>query len=118
VINEAEAATVRTIFAKFVELKSVQGTLRWLRSTELRTKVRQREGRTVGGAQFHYGALRCVLGNPLYVGKVPHKGKIHEGQHQPIVEREVFDQARWYSRPLAARRCASPAWFRPACSRD
>lgn len=94
VINAAEAETVSAIFDKFVELKSVPATLRWVRSNDLRTKVRQREGSTVGGAQFNYGALRCVLGNRLYVGEVEHKGKVHQGQQEPIIGREMFDEAQ------------------------
>jgi len=94
VINEAEADTVRAIFAKFVELESVPSTLRWVRSNNLRTKVRHRGGRTVGGAQFHYGALRCILSNYLYIGEIAHKGKVHKGQQEPIVDRLKFDQAQ------------------------
>ena len=94
VINPAEAETVRAIFAKFVEAKSVPMTLRWTQQQGLRTKLRQRQGRAVGGAPFHYGALRCLLSNRTYVGKIAHKEKIHQGQHQPIVERELFDRAQ------------------------
>ena len=80
--------------AKFVEARSVPATLRWAQAQDLRTKVRQRCGKTVGGASFHYGALRCVLSNRTYVGEVDHKGKIHQGQQEPIVQRELFDQAQ------------------------
>ena len=55
---------------------------------------RQRQGREVGGASFHYGALRCLLSNRTDVGEIDHKGKIHQGQQQPIVEREMFDRAQ------------------------
>ena len=94
VINPAEADTVRAIFAKFVDLKSVAATLRWAQQNGLRTKTRQRLSRTIAGASFHYGALRCVLSNRTYVGEVEHKGKIHPGQQEAIVERELFDQAQ------------------------
>lgn len=94
VVNQVEAETVLSIFAKFVELKSVPATLRWVRSNDLRTKLRHREGRAVGGNQFHYGALRCVLSNRVYVGEVQHKGKVHQGQQEPIIKREIFDEAQ------------------------
>ena len=94
VVNTAEAATVQAIFARFVEAKSVPATLRWVRVEGLTTKVRQRQGREVGGAMFHYGALRCLLSNRTYVGEIEHKGKIHQGQHDPIVERAGFDEAQ------------------------
>ncbi|WP_395001342.1 recombinase family protein [Sphingomonas sp.] len=94
VINLAEADTVRVIFGAFVELKSVQGTLRWAQREGLRTKSRVRLDRQTGNKTFEYGSIRCLLGNRLYVGEIEHKGKIHQGQHDPIVDRSVFDEAQ------------------------
>jgi hypothetical protein len=94
VVNEGEAATVRAIFNAFVRLGSVQETLRWAKRQQLRTKVRQRAGQQVGGTPFHYGALRCVLGNRTYVGEVEHKGTTYPGKHEAIVDRELFDRAQ------------------------
>ena len=94
VVNPVEADTVRALFDAFVELGSVQATLRWSKQQGLRTKRRRRLGREVGGMPFHYGALRCVLGNGIYAGDVTHKGKAYAGQHQAIIARELFDQAK------------------------
>jgi DNA invertase Pin-like site-specific DNA recombinase len=94
VVNEQEAATVRSIFVRFVELKSVTGTLEWARKKDLRTKLRQRNGVSVGGAPFQYGSLRCVLSNRTYVGEIEHKGKVYPGQQQAIVTSETFHEAQ------------------------
>lgn len=94
VVNEQEAATVRSIFAKFIELKSVTGTLDWVRQQDLRTKLRQRRGAAAGGAPFQYGSLRCVLSNRTYVGEVEHKDKIFPGQQHAIVSRATFEEAQ------------------------
>lgn len=94
VVNEQEAATVRRIFARFVQLKSVAATLHWARQQDLRTKLRQRQGATVGGALFQYGSLRCLLSNRSYVGEVEHKGKVFPGQQQPSVSRDTFEEAQ------------------------
>lgn len=94
IVNEAEASAVRAIFEAFVELGSVQETLRWSHGQGLTTKNRQRSGRQIGGTPFHYGALRCVLSNHTYVGEVEHKRKTYPGQHAAIVERELFDRAQ------------------------
>ena len=93
-INEEEAETVRAVFGAFLKLRSVSATLGWAQQHGLRTKVRQRLGRTVGGALFHYGALRCLLSNRLYAGEIEHKGKIHAGQHEAIIERALFDEVQ------------------------
>ena len=94
IVNETEAATVRAIFTSFVELKSVQGTLRWAQREGLVTKRRQRGGQAVGGNAFSYGSLRCLLSNHLYVGEVEHKGKVFAGQHDDIVDRRLFEEAQ------------------------
>jgi DNA invertase Pin-like site-specific DNA recombinase len=94
VVNQAEAATVRAIFEAFVELGSVQATVHWSREQGLMTKLRQRNGQSIGGTPFHYGALRCLLGNRTYVGEVEHKGKAYPGQHYAILDRALFDRAQ------------------------
>ena len=108
VINPSEAETVRVIFAKFVDARSVPKTLRWAHEQGLMTKLRQRQGRAVGGALFHYGALRCLLSNRTYVGEIAHKGKIHQGQHEPIVERELFDRAQTIIASLSTEAMRQP----------
>ena len=94
VLDEVEAATVRALFASFVERGSVQQTLRWSQEQGLMTKVRSWAGKRIGGTPFHYGALRCVLSNRTYVGEVEYKGKVYPGQHAAIVDRELFDCAQ------------------------
>ena len=94
VVNEPEAEIVRALFAKFAEIGSVQVTLRWSQQQGMRTKQRKRLGKAIGGVPFHYGALRCVLGNCTYAGDIAHKEKIHPGLHQAIISRELFDQTQ------------------------
>ena len=45
VVNPVEADTVRALFNAFVELRSVQATLRWSKQQGLCTKRRRRLGR-------------------------------------------------------------------------
>jgi len=35
-----------------------------------------------------------LLKNPIYTGKVRHKDKIYEGEHQAIIDQAVFDGAQ------------------------
>jgi len=94
VINQAEADALRAIFTAFERIRSVQGTLRWAKREGLKTKRRERLGNVVGGKQFEYGSLRCLLSNRLYVGEIEHKGKVYQGQHEPIIDRQLFDEAQ------------------------
>ena len=108
VINQVEAITLRAIFTAFVRIRSVQGTLRWARREGLKTKQRQRLGTTHGGKEFEYGSLRCLLSNRLYVGEIDHKGTIHQGQHEAVIDRIVFDEAQAALATLSADAVRGP----------
>jgi site-specific DNA recombinase len=56
------------------------------------------------GNSFSRGALYVVLRNPLYIGEVRHHGVRHPGQHQPIVERELWDNVQKQLHDHAVRR--------------
>ncbi|KQZ18200.1 hypothetical protein ASD50_22080 [Mesorhizobium sp. Root552] len=40
------------------------------------------------------GQIRWMLSNPLYIGKLRHKGKIHEGEHRPILDADLFERVQ------------------------
>ena len=108
IINQVEAETLRAIFSAFVRIKSVQGTLRWARREGLKTKQRQRLDTTLGGKEFEYGSLRCLLSNRLYVGEIDHKGTIHQGQHEAIIDRAMFDETQTILTTISADAVRGP----------
>ncbi|HTF42574.1 MAG TPA: recombinase family protein [Terriglobales bacterium] len=92
VIVEDEAETVRTIFKRYLELGSMQALATDLDSQGMRTKERAwSNDRTVGGGRFGTGPLAYLLKNRAYVGEVVHQNQIFQGDHAPIVDRELFD---------------------------
>lgn len=90
VVNEAEAATVRHIFTRYAVLGSGRELIEELRAGGYRSKVRQQGGRIVGGIPFERGVLFHILANPIYIGKVAHKGVEHDGEHQAIIDAELW----------------------------
>lgn len=91
VINDTEAETVRLIFERYAEIKSVPLLVDELAAKDIRTRTRiWKNGRTAGGIHFKTGTLTHLLQNPIYVGKVRHKDQIYEGEHQPIISNELF----------------------------
>jgi site-specific DNA recombinase len=104
VIDPSEAETVRHIFQRYCELGSVRLLKEELDRSGVRSKHRiARNGSRSGGHSFSRGALYTLLGNPIYVGEVRHKGIHHPGQHQPIVERSVWDKTEKLLHAHAAR---------------
>jgi hypothetical protein len=61
----------------------------------LTTKLRPgKGGRMRGGKPLSRGYIYHLLGNPLYVGRIAHKGESFEGQHPAIVDPEIWDAAQ------------------------
>jgi len=91
-INPSEADQVRSIFRRYLELKSVPALKAELDRTGVRSKVwTTRRGETVGGVCMSCGALFHLLTNPIYIGKIVHKSEVHAGLHPPIVDEALFD---------------------------
>lgn len=95
IVNESEAETVRRIFELYLELGNVRLVEEELRRLGLRTKsyVAQ-SGRQMGDRTFTRGHLYKLLGNPLYIGEISHKGERHVGQHQAIVDRDIWNRVQ------------------------
>jgi DNA invertase Pin-like site-specific DNA recombinase len=93
VINQAEAAIVRQIFERYLELSSVRLLKAELDREGVRSKRRvSAGGRESGGQTFSWGALYNLLSNPIYLGEIRHKGTSYSGQHSPIIERDLWER--------------------------
>jgi hypothetical protein len=101
VINAEEVSTVRKIFALYTEVGSLRSLQLRTQECSLTTKRHtSRSGRVRGGLPFSCGHLRAILTNPLYIGMIRQGKDLHQGLHDPIVDRQTFDlvQSRIASR--------------------
>jgi DNA invertase Pin-like site-specific DNA recombinase len=95
IVNHTEAATVRTIFKRYLELKSLRRLKIDLDGRGIVSKRRKtRNGRGSGGHCITRGALAHLLKNRTYLGEIGHKGQWFAGEHQPIVDQTTFDQVQ------------------------
>lgn len=86
VTNDEEAELVRHIMQRYLELGSVVELADDLNAKGYRTKVQHRaSGPHRGGCPFRRGTLYHLLANPIYRGKIVHKGEVYQGEHEPIV---------------------------------
>jgi site-specific DNA recombinase len=98
--NAIEAKQVRLLYETYLQTKSLSKAAILLNKQGLRMKKwTTRKGNVHGGRRFNKGNLDYVLRNPVYIGKISHKGDIHEGEHKGIVEPAIFERV---SRMLAA----------------
>ena len=91
-IVESEAKTVRTLFRLYLKCGSVRRVKEEADRLGLVSKVRQGEGRPdSGGLPFSRGHLYKLLNNPIYAGRIHHKGDTFVGQHSGIVDLETWE---------------------------
>lgn len=94
-IREGEAEEVQYIFKQYLKLKSVPKLVDDLARRNFRTRRRVlSSGKILGGNHIRTGALTLMLHNPIYIGKIRHKGKIYDGEHEAIIEPELFERAQ------------------------
>ena len=98
VVNEAEAAVVRSIFERFVRIGSATTLARSLAAEGIRTK-RQRP--------IDRGYLYILLNNRTYIGEAVHKGVSYPGEHQPIIARELWDKVHSILQESPRKRAAN-----------
>lgn len=95
VIVPEEAETVREIFRRYLELGAVRLLAADLDQRGITSKRRELAGgRTSGGGRFGVGALSHFLKNRFYIGEIAYRGEVYVGEHEPILEREVFAQVQ------------------------
>jgi site-specific DNA recombinase len=82
-VNDAEAASVRRIFQRFVELGSATVLARELRRDRFSNKQ---------GTLIDKGYLYRLLNNRVYRGEAVHKGKAYPGEHDAIIDQDLWDR--------------------------
>jgi DNA invertase Pin-like site-specific DNA recombinase len=104
VINETEAKAVRTIFERYIALKSVPRLIAELDRKSIVTKQHQIKGKVIGGIPFNYGTILYVLKNRIYLGETGHDGKWFAGEHDPALDRQTFDRVQEIMKGNAVKR--------------
>jgi len=90
-IEGAEAETIRHIFRRYSEVRSIGVLADELAGAGVRSKVRNfKNGRSSGGVIFTPGSISQLLKNPLFAGKVKHRDELFEGEHEAIIDVELW----------------------------
>jgi site-specific DNA recombinase len=82
VVNEPEAALVRSIFKRFARYGS---------GTKLIRELAEENARNKYGKLIDKGYLYRVLNNRVYLGEAVHKGTAYPGEHEAIIDRKLWD---------------------------
>jgi site-specific DNA recombinase len=93
VINEPEAKTVRHIFRRYAELKSVRLLKAELDALGIVSKRRNAsDGTRYGEKPLARGALYLMLQNRIYRGQIVHKDKSYPGEHEAIIDEALWNE--------------------------
>ena len=94
-INEAEGPTIRTLYDLYRKLGSVREVKDRAEAPGFRSRRRARScGRVSGGIPFDRGHLHHILSNPVYAGRIRHKGQVYDGQHPAIIDPKTWDKVQ------------------------
>ena len=94
-VNAEEAKMVRLLFALYLKLGNVRALHAECHRLGLKTKERTLlDGRRIGGKALSHGHLYLILSNQLYIGRIPHKGRSYEGEHDAIIDAETWDKVQ------------------------
>ena len=95
IVNKTEAATVRHIFGRYIELKSVRELKEDLDAAGIVSKVRTaHDGSRYGGEPLARGAIYLMLQNRIYRGEIVHKGKSYPGEHEAIIDETLWNNVQ------------------------
>jgi site-specific DNA recombinase len=94
-VNTEEAEHVMKIFRLYLELGCVAKLKARLDRDGVQSKARiSRSGKKSGGRIYSRGALYCLLQNPIYIGKIPHRDSTYAGEHAAIIPQELWDKVQ------------------------
>jgi DNA invertase Pin-like site-specific DNA recombinase len=104
VINEGERQTIETLFTLYAEL----GSLRAVEQEAARRGLRSKRhvfssGRAQGGGPLSRGQIHHILRNPVYLGRIRHKGEVFDGQHAGLIEEALWERVQARLQGASAR---------------
>jgi len=107
-VNDAEARIVRHLFNRYLELRSVRVLVEETAASGLKGRATtQGKSPEMEAKPFGRGTLYHLLSNPIYIGKIRHRDQLYEGEHQPIIDDDLFTEVQALLAVQAPRRSAS-----------
>lgn len=94
-INATEAEQTWFVFKNYLTTKSTYDLLRLMKKMNIKTKswVTQK-GKTVQSNYYTKSTLYVMLKNVIYNGKIRHKDKIYDGEHDAIIDDDLWGRVQ------------------------
>ncbi len=98
-----EVAIIQTMFEMHLEHHSSLSIAKTLNDRDCPSRARKRQTRPDAGGWCKASVLRA-LQNPVYIGKIPYQNELFDGEHEAIIDPEIFSRAQYLlARPTRQR---------------
>ena len=97
VVNPTEAAQIRHLFEKYLELQSVNDLTDYAKQTGILGKRWETAKRKMrGGNPISKMSMHRILRDKVYIGQIENKkeGTFTKGEHEPIISTELFNRVQ------------------------
>jgi DNA invertase Pin-like site-specific DNA recombinase len=85
-VSKKESALVHEIFERFVLTGSLKKATDFAKEKQLQSSIT--------GSEITINGVASILRNPVYIGKMRWGKKIYDGLHEPIISKELFEEAQ------------------------
>ena len=86
VVDKKKSAIIRRAFELYAQNNS--------RLEDISNFLAQNNIFSSGGKRIKRDRISFILSNPFYVGLFRYAGEIHEGKHQPVISKKIFDKVQ------------------------
>lgn len=86
VVDKKRASLIRKAFELYAKNDS--------RLEDIANFLAQSGVHSKNGKRLHRDRISFILSNPFYYGYFRYGGEIHEGKHQPVVSKKIFDKVQ------------------------
>ena len=86
VVDKKKAPIIRRAFALYAKNGS--------RLEDIANFLAQSGVHSKNGKRLHRDRISFILSNPFYYGHFRYAGELHEGKHQPVITKKIFDKAQ------------------------
>lgn len=95
VVNQDEAKIVKFIYQSYSVYQSERQIFEILNEKGCRMKKKlHKEDVEYSKVPFTHAIIYSILNNPIYLGKIVHKNNVYDGQHDAIIDEELWDKVQ------------------------
>lgn len=88
IVDDYEAMQVRKVFDLYSKGESIRGIERYMQDHGYKHKgITQ----SPGSSDWFTNSIRRVLKNKIYIGLIKHKETYYQGEHEPIIDKDLFE---------------------------